>query len=75
MAIHRFWLKTPDSISHLSDKLRVVLCDRDPSVMAASLCLFLDMARVDPVPFKDLIPSFVSILKQVPGASKGNLPN
>ncbi len=65
MAIHRFWLKAPDSISHLSDKLRVVLCDRDPSVMAASLCLFLDMARVDSLPFRDLIPSFVSILKQV----------
>lgn len=65
MAVHRFWLKSPDSISHLSDKLRVVLCDRDPSVMAASLCLFLDLARTQASELRDLVPSFVSILKQV----------
>ena len=33
--------------------------------MAASLHLFQEAVRVDPLPFKDLVPSFVSILKQV----------
>jgi AP-4 complex subunit epsilon-1 len=47
------------------DKIRVVLCDRDPSVMAASLCLFLDLCKTNTKDYKDLIPSFVSILKQV----------
>lgn len=65
MAIHKFWLLSPESIAQLGDKLRVVLCDRDPSVMAASLCLFLDLARTQSTEFKDLVPSFVSILKQV----------
>eukprot|EP01113_Clastostelium_recurvatum_P042806 TRINITY_DN6977_c0_g1_i2.p1 TRINITY_DN6977_c0_g1~~TRINITY_DN6977_c0_g1_i2.p1 ORF type:complete len:1301 (-),score=435.89 TRINITY_DN6977_c0_g1_i2:44-3634(-) len=65
MALLRFWQKAPDSIEHLHDKLRVVLCDRDPSVMAATLCIFHSMIAADPQPYRDLISSFVSILKQV----------
>lgn len=38
---------------------------QDPGVMAASLNLFYDMSLEDPSKFKDLAPSFVSILKQI----------
>lgn len=37
----------------------------DPSVMGASLSLLHDMIQDDPAAFKDLVPSFVSILKQL----------
>ena len=33
--------------------------------MAASLHIFQEAVRIDPIPFKDLVSSFVSILKQV----------
>jgi hypothetical protein len=35
------------------------------SVMGASLCLLYDLVKADPAPYKDLVPSFVSILKQI----------
>lgn len=65
MALHRFHQLSPDSIDHLGDHVRRALCDKHPSVMAASLCLLQDMIVLNPSQYKDLVPSFVSILKQV----------
>lgn len=42
-----------------------VICVSDPSVMGASLILMHAMIAVDPLPFKDLVSSFTSILKQI----------
>ncbi|GAM23927.1 hypothetical protein SAMD00019534_071020 [Acytostelium subglobosum LB1] len=72
--LHRFWLLAgADMLEQVQDRLRISLSDKDPSVMAASLCFFLDIsARPDTAhTIKDLIPSFVSILKQV---AEGRLP-
>ena len=40
-------------------------CLQDPSVMSAALCALQEAIQRDPKPYKNLIPSFVSILKQV----------
>ena len=45
--------------------MKRALCDRDPSVMAASLNYYLDEVKKRPGDFKDLINSFIIILKQV----------
>ncbi|KAJ9511423.1 hypothetical protein QJQ45_029917 [Haematococcus lacustris] len=37
----------------------------DPGVMSAALCALHDAVKADPRPYKNLIPSFTSILKQV----------
>uniref|UniRef100_A0A7S2WTQ1 AP-4 complex subunit epsilon-1 C-terminal domain-containing protein n=1 Tax=Rhizochromulina marina TaxID=1034831 RepID=A0A7S2WTQ1_9STRA len=65
MALHRFHQLAPDSVSHMVDQARRALCDKHPSVMAASLCWLQDMAVLTPAKFKDLVPSLVSILKQI----------
>ncbi|KAF0694415.1 Aste57867_14712 [Aphanomyces stellatus] len=65
MALHRFHQLNPDSVSGIGDSLRRTLCDRDPSVMGAALCLLHDVAVVTPTAYKDLVPSYVSILKQI----------
>lgn len=65
MAVHRFHQLNPESISDTGDALRRTLCDRDPSVMGAALCILHDLALVSPSDYKDLVPSFVSILKQI----------
>ncbi|RAW25279.1 AP-4 complex subunit epsilon [Phytophthora cactorum] len=65
MAIHRFHQLNPDSVSEVGDALRRTLCDRDPSVMGATLCILHDLAEATPTDYKDLVPSFVSILKQI----------
>jgi AP-4 complex subunit epsilon-1 len=65
MALQRFHTIDSTTCVPIVDKIRRVLSDRDPSVMGASLNLLHDMIRSAPVPFKDLVPSFVNILGQV----------
>jgi len=45
MALQKFNSLQPNSISHLDDKIRRALCDKDPSVMAAVLCLLYDLIK------------------------------
>ncbi|XP_022936679.1 AP-4 complex subunit epsilon [Cucurbita moschata] len=65
MALHRFHQKSPSSISHLLSNFRKRLCDNDPGVMGATLCPLFDLITTDVHSYKDLVVSFVSILKQV----------
>ncbi|CAN0880254.1 AP-4 complex subunit epsilon [Linum grandiflorum] len=65
MALHRFYQKSPSSVSHLVSNFRKRLCDNDPGVMGATLCPLFDLISRDVNSFKDLVVSFVSILKQV----------
>lgn len=48
MLLQRFLALQPDSVGHLGDKFRAALCDRDPSVMGASLHVFYDLVKADP---------------------------
>ena len=67
ITLHRFHQLSPESVTRedLVDKLRKVLCDRDPAVMGSSLNVIEALAAQDATVFKDLIPSLVSILKQI----------
>ncbi|KAF3449258.1 hypothetical protein FNV43_RR09986 [Rhamnella rubrinervis] len=65
MALHRFYQKCPSAVSHLLSNFRKRLCDNDPGVMGATLCPLFDLITIDVNSYKDLIVSFVSILKQV----------
>lgn len=65
MALHRFYQRAPGSVSHLISNFRKRLCDNDPGVMGATLCPLFDLITADPSSYKDLVMSFVSILKQV----------
>ncbi|KAH6783531.1 Adaptin family protein [Perilla frutescens var. hirtella] len=65
MALHRFHQKSPGSVSHLISNFRKKLCDNDPGVMGATLCPLFDLITADAEKFKDLVVSFVNILKQV----------
>ena len=65
MAMHHFWRMDHESVTDYTDQFRRILCDTDPSVMASGLHILMAMAKEDPSAFKDLVPSFVSILKQI----------
>jgi len=67
IAYHRMYQLDEHTVDRkdLIDVLRKVLCDRDPSVMGSSLNVIESLATVDPAPFKDLVASLISILKQV----------
>lgn len=65
MALHRFYQRAPASVSHLLSNFRKRLSDSDPGVMGASLCPLFDLITADANSYKDLVVSFVSILKQV----------
>ncbi|VFQ63171.1 unnamed protein product [Cuscuta campestris] len=64
-ALHRFYQKSPSSVLHLVSNFRKKLCDSDPGVMGAALCPLFDLITIDVDSYKDLVVSFVSILKQV----------
>ncbi len=54
----------------LHDVIKACVCvcvclTQDPGVMSAALCALHDVIKGDPAPYKNLIPSFTSILKQV----------
>ncbi|KAJ8609184.1 hypothetical protein CTAYLR_008415 [Chrysophaeum taylorii] len=66
MVLHRFHQLDKGAVGHVvGDAMRRTLCDKDPSVMCAALCLLHDMIVEEPGKLKELVPSFVSILKQV----------
>lgn len=64
-ALHRFYQMDKRVVLDHTDKIRRALCDKDPSVMAATLPLFQAIIQDDPMSYKDLVPSFVVILKQI----------
>lgn len=45
-ALHSIFLVDPSSMESMISTVRRVFCDKHPSVMAATLGLFLDMAKV-----------------------------
>jgi AP-4 complex subunit epsilon-1 len=65
LAVHRFYKLSPEIVLEKKDEIRKVLCDPDPSVMGASLHILCEIAKGAPSTCKDLVPSFVSILKQI----------
>eukprot|EP00891_Asterochloris_glomerata_P002814 jgi/Astpho2/2814/fgenesh1_pm.00050_%23_25_t len=62
MALHRLALIC---WTELDRHFKQALCDKDPSVMSAALCALHEVIARDARTYKNLIPSFVSILKQV----------
>ena len=53
----------PSVIDQIDLKMKKALCDKDPSVMATTLNYFCDQVKQRPADFKDLVNSFVVILK------------
>ncbi|CAM9632684.1 unnamed protein product [Chrysoparadoxa australica] len=52
MVLQRLYQLEPESVGHMGDMIRRTLCDKDPSVMAASLCLLSDLVATNPEPYK-----------------------
>eukprot|EP00301_Raphidiophrys_heterophryoidea_P027637 c9748_g2_i1.p1 GENE.c9748_g2_i1~~c9748_g2_i1.p1 ORF type:complete len:1190 (+),score=344.76 c9748_g2_i1:202-3570(+) len=65
MALHRFFQQDPSSVSNVIDILNRTLCDTNPCVMAAALSFLHLIIKHNAVPYRVLVPSLVSILKQV----------
>ena len=65
MVIMKMHKQYPTIIDQIDLKMKKALCDKDPSVMAATLNYFSDQVKSRPADFKDLVNSFVVILKQI----------
>ena len=65
LCLQKFAMFSPESTRHLGNAFRRMLCDRDPSVMFASLCVLRDLCEREAGKYVNLVPSFVSILKQI----------
>jgi AP-4 complex subunit epsilon-1 len=64
-ALHRLYQLDKTCVIDHVEKVRRMICDKDPSVMGASLGLLHAMIADAPGSYKDLVPSLVSILKQI----------
>jgi len=65
ICLYKFYQTNPSYIPDINDKMKKMLCDRDPAVMNATLNYYADVIRKNPENYKDLVSSFVVILKQI----------
>ena len=65
VALHRMYQLDKSCLIGQTDIIRRAICDKDPCVMAASLPLLLALVQDDASTYKELVPSLVSILKQI----------
>lgn len=67
MMLYTFHTIQPGSVSNIVDYAKEALCDRDPSVMAASLTIFEELLKDETMQtsLKELVSSFTNIAKQI----------
>ena len=65
LVLQKIKVETSTEVLDYKDKMKKGLCDREPSVMAAALNLYLEEVKENPRKYRDLAGSFVIILKQV----------
>jgi AP-4 complex subunit epsilon-1 len=65
MCLYKFYQTAPSFLADVDDRMRRLLCDFDPSVMAATLNYFADVTKKYPEKYKDLVSPLIVILKQV----------
>ena len=65
MVLFKMFKTYPQAIEGMDAKMKKALCDKDPQVMATTLNYFADQVKKSPSDYKDLVNSFVVILKQI----------
>ena len=65
MCLYRFFQVDKNSVPDCENKMKKMLCDYEPAVMAATLPFYHEMAIKNPEKIKELVGPFTVILKQV----------
>ena len=65
MCLYKFYQVSPPTVPDCEERMRKLICDYDPSVMAATLPYFKERISKNPENYKDLVNPLVAILKQV----------
>ena len=65
MCLYRFYQIDKNSVPECENKMKKMLCDYEPAVMAATLPFYKEMAMTNPEKIKELVGPFIVILKQV----------
>ena len=63
MVLLKMFKTYPQAFDGMDGKMKKALCDKDPQVMAVTLNYFADQVKKSPSDYKDLVNSFVVILK------------
>lgn len=63
MVLFKMYKTNPQAIDQMDVKMKKALCDKDPQVMAATLNYFSEQVKKSPTDYKDLVNSFVVILR------------
>ena len=65
MCLYKFYQIDKNSVPECENKMKRLLCDPEPAVMAATLPFYKEMALKCPENMKELVNPFIVILKQV----------
>ena len=65
MCLYKFYQIDKNSVPECENKMKRLLCDPEPAVMAATLPFYKEMALKSPEKIKELVSPFIVILKQV----------
>jgi len=65
MVLQKFFAIDPEGSAIYIDKAQRLLMDKDPAVIGAALHIVYDLCVLDPAKYRVLVPSLVSILKQI----------
>ena len=65
MVLFKFYQVDKNSVPEIEFKMKKLLCDYNPAVMAATLPYYKELSIEEPDKIKNLVNSFVVILKQV----------
>ena len=65
MVLFKFYQVDKNSVPDIENKMKKLLCDYDPAVMAATLPYYKEISKENPEKIKNMINALVIILKQV----------
>ena len=65
MVLYKFYQVDKNSVPDIDNKMKKLLCDYDPAVMAATLPYYKEISKENPEKVKNLTNALVVILKQV----------
>ena len=65
MCLYKFYQVDKNSVPECENKMKKMLCDFEPAVMAATLPYYKEMAITNPEKIKYLVGPFIVILKQI----------
>ncbi|KAL3887140.1 hypothetical protein ACJMK2_027093 [Sinanodonta woodiana] len=65
VCLHRFLVQAPDIVQHILPEFEIILCDKEPGVMAATVNVFHHLIKTDPEKYISVAEKMIMIMQQI----------